>query len=124
MVIIPIILMTRLFFRKAGYNLLEHSVIIFYVFGHMYWLTIISLFIFKFSGTSGRMTIQFVVTILFFAFACSNFYTHNSKLKAFFKGMTVYLFGYLIFAIGAMAVGYLYILSTPEILELMKSDNK
>ncbi len=123
-VVAPIILMTWLFFRKSGYNILEHAVISFYVFGHAYWLTILNLFLFKFNGTSARMTFQFIITVLFFAYACSDFYTHNSRMKAFFKGLAVYFLGYFIFAVFIVGLGMLYVLSDPEIMELIKSGKK
>ncbi len=63
-----IVVMAWLFFKRSGYNFLEHAVIPFYVLGHMYWLAILNLFIFKFFGVSARLTFQFFLTILFFCF--------------------------------------------------------
>jgi hypothetical protein len=119
-----IALMAWLFFRKSGYNFLEHAVIPFYIFGHVYWLSILNLFLFKFNGASTRFMIQFVVSIVFFAFACSDFYIHNSKLKAFLKGLAIYIFGSLIFIFVATMAAIVYMVANPEILELMKSVKK
>ncbi|MEO7992400.1 MAG: DUF3667 domain-containing protein [Chryseolinea sp.] len=116
-----IVLMAWLFFRKSGYNFLEHAVIPFYILGHVYWLSILNLFLFKFGGTSTRLTIQLGVTILYFAFACSDFYTHNSKTKAFLKGLAVYLLGFSVFILIVMIAATIYMFTDPEIRELMKS---
>ncbi len=116
--------MAWLFFRRSGYNFLEHAVIPFYVLGHMYWLAILNLLLFKFFGVSARLTFQFGFTILFFAFACSGFYTYNSKTKAFFKGLVVYLLGFFSFILLVILIGSIYVMTNPEIMELMKSEEK
>jgi len=120
LIIIPITLTAWLFFRKAGYNILEHSVLPFYVFGHTYWLTILSLLFFYFFETSPRLTIQLVISILFFAFACSNFYNHNSKVKAFFKGIAVYLIGYFLFVVMMIVFTVIYVFTNPEFMEMIR----
>jgi len=120
-VVMPVVLMTWLFFRKSGYNSLQHAVISFYVFGHAYWMTILSLFLFKVTGVSARITIQFIITILYFAFACSNFYTHNSRTKAFFKGLGAFILGYLIFMIVVASLGIIYVLTDSEMQEMIRN---
>lgn len=124
MIVIPIALTARLFFKKAGYNILEHAVLPFYVFGHTYWLTILSVFFFSVFGVNPYMVGQLIISILFFSFACSNFYTHNSKIKAFFKGMAVYLIGYFVLILIMGVFAYVYIFSDPEIREMIKAEKK
>ncbi len=121
MVIIPVTLMARLVFRKAGLNILEHAVLPFYVIGHTFWLTILTLFSFAFFATSPAFMAQLVISIFFFAFACSNFYKHNSKVKAFIKGIAVYIMGYLLFSLIIVILTVLYMFIDPEFKDLLKS---
>lgn len=120
LIILPISLTAMLFFRKAGYNILEHSVLPFYVFGHIYWLTIFSLLLYDFFEIGPYFLEQLVVSVLFFAFATSNFYHHNSKVKAFFKGLAVYIIGYLFFVAIMSVFTLIYMVNDPEFLEMMK----
>lgn len=120
MVAIPVTLMAWLFFRKAGHNILEHAVLPFYVLGHIYWVTILSLPFFVIFGIRLHPTVSLIISILFFAFACSDFYTHNSRIKAFVKGIAVYIIGYLLFAALMIVLVLVYASIDPEFKEIMR----
>jgi hypothetical protein len=119
-VAVPITLIAWLFFRKAGHNILEHAVLPFYVLGHIYWLFILSALSFALFGIRLDLNAQSVIGLLFFAFACSDFYVHNSKIKAFIKGIAVYVIGYLLFAAIIIVFAVAYASIDHEFKEIMK----
>ncbi len=112
-----------LFFRKSGYSFLENSVLPFYVQGHVYWLTILSVIYFKTTDTAFPNIIVIVISIVYFGFAYSNFFDYQSKVKAFLKGIGVYLAAQFLFvvliSIGIFIIAALY----PEVFQMLKPSN-
>ena len=121
-------LMARYFlFRKSGLNFLEHSVLPFYIMGHFYWLSILSLIVYKFTGSFFLNTINAVLLVVFFGFAYSNFIKYQSKVKAFIKGLLVYLGGMGLFVMAVMLVTIIAVVIlmkvNPEALDLIRPSN-
>lgn len=121
-------LMARYFlFRKSEMNFLEHTVLPFYLLGHIYWISIISLFVFKFTGSFFLNTISVVVIIFYFGFAYSNFITYQSKWKSFLKGLLVYIGGQLLLVVAFAIIGIVAVLIllkvNPDALELIRPSN-
>ena len=114
---------SRIIFRKSGLNLLEHSVLVFYTHGHIYWLTILSMFIFKFTGYNPFRSIQPLISILLFGIGCSQLFNYQSKVKAFFKGLAVAVIGMLFFIFFLIATGSTYFYFHPEYFELLRPKN-
>ncbi len=110
----------KVFFRKSGYNLLEHSVMVFFVMGHFYWLTILDLMISEATGLKMSYLFSLVVMVLFFSFATSQLYDYQSKVKAFVKGIFSFLIGYATFAIFIAVITLIIFLFDPEMMELMR----
>lgn len=117
------VLSSKIFFRKSGFNLLEHSVMIFYIQGHIYWLSILSLFIYKFTGHNPLRQIQPLVALGLYGVGSSQLFDYQSKVKAFFKGVGVYLLGMLFFLAFLLAIGWFYISSHPEYFEMIRPKN-
>ena len=111
----------RIFFRKSGYNLLEHSVMVFFVLGHMYWLSIVDLVILKSTGLRASFVFNFIIMVLYFGFAASQIYSYQSKTKAFVKGVVAYLAALLVFIIVLTTVSLIVFMNDPEMRELMKN---
>lgn len=84
-----------LFFRKANMNFLEHLVMPFYLMGHGLWLTIVMAVLVKFGFTSSMWIA--VISILYFAFAYSDLMRYQNRVKAYFKGLGVWVTAYILF---------------------------
>jgi hypothetical protein len=100
----------RVFFRKSGYNVLEHSVMAFFTAGHMYWLTIADLVVMKIFGKGLHLAIPLTVSMLFFSYGASQLYSYQSRFKAFLKGILSWLTGYVTFAIFIVIVTVIFLL--------------
>lgn len=90
-----------LFFRKSGFNLIEHAVLPFYTQGHIYWLTVFHLLLFGLGNIHLPSWINVLVTSFYTSYAYSNFFHHQSKTKIFIKGigvhfLTQFFFGMLV----------------------------
>lgn len=86
-----------LFFRKSGLNFLEHTVLPFYLIGHVYWLSIVSVLIYLFTGSFMINNIISVVTLFYFGFGYLTLLDNQPKWKRFLKGVGVYIVGQLLF---------------------------
>ncbi|MBK5280157.1 MAG: DUF3667 domain-containing protein [Bacteroidia bacterium] len=122
--VIPfIVLASRITFRKSGLNMLEHSVMVFYIQGHIYWLTILSLFIFKIIDHNPLRPIQPFISLTLYGLGCSQLFNYQGKTKAFFKGIGVYLIGMLLFVIFFTIAGFFYVYSHPEYYDMIRPKN-
>jgi len=115
-----------LFFRKSGYNFLEHTILPFYVIGHVYWLTIIGGVILQLTGFSVA-GITGIALIFIIGFAYSGLMTYQSKGKAFLKGLLSYLtatVGFVItmFILIAIAIVILPVIA-PDFYQQIKPSN-
>lgn len=110
-------------FRKSGYNIVEHSVLVFFVLGHVYWLSILDLFLQKIASLHIHQAITFAATVLFFAYAVMDMYNYQSKPKAFFKGIAVYVLAFLSFTIFIALASVVFFVLNPETLELVRPSN-
>lgn len=108
-----------LFFRKSGYNFLEHSVYAFYIAGHVMWLSMIAIVIYAVYGFSAN-TIQLIVYWMIFAYGCTTFY-QGSKIKSAIKGLLVQCLSFVLFGIFAGIAGVIYVLTNPALLEKLKN---
>jgi hypothetical protein len=112
-----------LFFRKSGLNFIEHAVMPLYVLGHLYWLSIMSVFCYALVGSFFPNWLQVSITILFFSYAYADLFQYQSKVKAFFKGLGVYLTTQILFGLIIAIVVFLMILLNPEVFEMLKPSN-
>jgi hypothetical protein len=87
-----------LLFRKSGYNLLEHTVPLFYTTGHLFWLTML---VFTYKSYTGQLIIvaTSVLSMAYFGYVYADLMNYQSKVKAFLKGIGVYMGGQALFAI-------------------------
>ena len=110
-------------FRKSGYNFLEHAVLPFYVAGHLYWVMILSGIYFSLTGTRAFL-FQLTFGILFLGFAYSTFMTYQSGLKAFFKGIALYLVSITLYILTICIVAIIVMLMlawlNPDSLDLIR----
>ncbi len=108
-----------LFFRKSGLSYLEHTVLPFYVEGHMTLVTIGSIIVFKVSGLMIPYWIMIGMSLGYFGFAYSGLIKNQSKLKSFLKGIGVFLLSNLLVGVLAAIGGILYVAIHPEVLQMM-----
>lgn len=83
-------------FRKSGLNFMEHMVLPLYLMGHLFWLNIIGLIIYKISGSLVINTLNTFAFCLFFGFGYAGLITYQAKWKAFSKGILTYFLGQLL----------------------------
>ncbi|HRJ31630.1 MAG TPA: DUF3667 domain-containing protein [Cyclobacteriaceae bacterium] len=112
-----------LFFRKNKYNLLEHSILVFYTQGHYMWLSIAYLAIFKLTGKHLNVFLFATTSALYYAWACSQLYQSYKAGWAFVRGIFVHLFFWFsIFLVTAVLMIIAFILN-PELMEMIRPRN-
>lgn len=117
----------RAFFRRSGYNVLEHSVMVFFVMGHIYWISILDLFTGELFGFNIPGVVMIVINVGFFAFACLNLYPAKyrvDKSEAFVRGVLTWVVSYITFAIFIMIFSIILIFADPETYKLLAPENK
>jgi hypothetical protein len=91
-----------IFFRKANLNFIEHMVLPFYIMGHDLWMNIILGVVYAINGQYYSWSA--FITIFYFGYAYSTFMTYQSRVKAFFKGIGVWLVSYILLILLLMVV--------------------
>jgi len=114
----------RIFFRKQGLNFLEHSVPVFYVLGHWYWISIIEVIQFYFTGKVLGSTAQLWLISLYLGFGYVTFVPTQPKWKVFLKGVGVYFTGITLAFIVLTVIGAAVIMVSaslfPETFEFIQ----
>jgi hypothetical protein len=116
----------RVFFRNSGYNLLEHSILVFFVMGHMYWITMLDVIITAISGVHIPSWATALISFVFFGYAAMNLYSNVyriEKAEAFVKGLLTYIVSFIVFSIFIVIMTVVMVLTDPEMLELMRPGN-
>jgi hypothetical protein len=112
-----------LFFRKSNLNYFEHTILPFYVQGHIYWLSIFSLMSYSLFGAFINPVLLIFLSLVYFGYAYANSFSYQSKVKAFFKGIGVYLTAQLLLMIVFIIVLTILIATNPSIYEMFKPSN-
>lgn len=114
-------------FRKSGLNYLEHTVMPFYLTGHIYWLNIASLVVYKLTSSFALHFIIGPITFFYFAYAYTTFINYQAKWKSFIKGLLVYAIGMFLFiiviSIISIAIVILLAYLNPEAFEMLRPSN-
>ena len=108
------------FFRKSGYSYLDHTVLPFYIEGHLNILMMISILIFKITAWQIPFWVMSLLSPVYFAFAYMGFITHQSKVKSFLKGAGIFIVAQFLIAILSVIGGVIYIINHPEVIEQFK----
>lgn len=93
------------YFRKQGLNFLEHSVPVFYMLGHWYWIEMVEAMIFYYTGGILGTSFKFVMMSMYVGFGYTSFVPDQPKWKSFMKGFASYLTGYLFMFVAAVIIG-------------------
>lgn len=119
------VLFIWIFFRKSGYNFIESSVLIFYVNGHITWLSIVGVLFFAATGYAPNMVWILALSFLYTTFAMMNFYTHLTKGRLLLKSVLVQITSFVMLILFSILVGTVYSLINPEILgKIAPKNNK
>ncbi len=122
--IIPLQAFTAtLFYRKSGYNFIEHSVMPLFVTGHAFWFSIISVIFFKYSGPNVMLLLLGIMAIPLYLWASVDFYSYQPRWKVFFKSIFVYIVSYLLYVTIFVAITLIFIFTKPEYLEMIRPSN-
>lgn len=109
-----------LFFRKQKLNILEHSILVFYISGHLLWFSLIALFIYKLTGFNLNIY-QLILQAGFYAFGCIGLYTaYRSHWAVFFRAVCVCVLSFLGYILFTGVIGAIYLMSNPDMVELFK----
>ncbi len=112
-----------LFFRKSDLTYVEHTILPFYTHGHIYWISIVSLILFSSFGIFLNGSISMLLSIFYFGYAYSDLFNYQSKVKAFFKGIGVYLTSQLLLMLVFIVVLIILIKTNPAIYDMLKPSN-
>jgi len=112
-----------LFFRKSNLSYIEHTILPFYTQGHVYWVSVFSLIFYKVSGAFFSGVATMVLTIVYVGYAYSNLFDYQSKLKAFFKGIGVWLFSYFLLMIIFIVGMIISLIINPDLFEMLRPSN-
>ena len=112
-----------LFFRKSKLNFLEHTVLPFYIQGHLYWMSILSVIYFKVTGSFFANWLTISMGLFYFSYAFSDFFGYQSKVKAFFKGLGVYLVSQVLLMMMAAIIMAVIFKVNPELMKLVRPSN-
>jgi hypothetical protein len=112
-----------IFFRRSGLNFIENTVLPFYALGHLYWISIASLFLYALTGGFIPNWLQIGVAMVYFSYAYANLFQDQSRLKAFAKGLGVYLTTQFLFGLLVAMIVILLILINPDVFEMLKPSN-
>lgn len=115
------------FFRRSGMNFAEHTVPLFYTAGHLFWLTMATFAYHKVMNDLPAIAVS-ILSILYFGYVYSTLITHQSRWKAFSKGIGVYVGGQLLFALALVIVGVVFVVGlamiSPETFEGIRPSNQ
>lgn len=117
------VLFVWLFFRKSGFNFIESSVLIFYVNGHIIWLSIGGILVYAFTGYAVNMFWILGLGLLYTVFAMQDFYTHLPKWRLIIKSSFALITSYIMFGFLSMALLTIYSWINPEVLEKIAPKN-
>jgi hypothetical protein len=117
------VLFIWLFFRRSGYNFIESSVLIFYVNGHIIWLSIAGVLIYAVTDYAINMFWILGLGLVYTIFAMMNFYTHLPKWRLLIRSTFALLTSYVMIALLSMVLGVVYSLLNPEMLEKIAPKN-
>lgn len=118
-----LVVSTWMFFRKSGFNFLEHAVVVFYSNGHMMWLSIIMLLAYTFTGVTVNAFVMIALSMLYFMFMCVRTYQYQSAVKVAIKSFIAFIVAY-VFYVFIFSIGFLiYLFNHPEMMDKFRSVN-
>ncbi|MBL7844328.1 MAG: DUF3667 domain-containing protein [Cyclobacteriaceae bacterium] len=112
-----------LFFRKSKFNLLEHSILVFYTQGHYQWLSIGFLVLFKLTGQYINIFLFVGTSATYYAWGCIQLYQSYRAGWAFTRGIFVQLFFWISLFIFLAILMIIAFILNPELMEMVQPRN-
>jgi hypothetical protein len=116
-----------LMFRKSGLNFMENMVMPFYLMGHLYWLSIVTVFVYFYTNSYLFATAVGILSVLYYGYGYATLIDYQPKWKSFLKGIGVYVGGQITLMVvaGIIAVIVIVILAytRPDMLEMIRPSN-
>jgi Protein of unknown function (DUF3667) len=112
-----------LFFRKSNLNYIEHTILPFYVQGHVYWLSVFSLIYHKLFGAFINPVLTIFLSLFYFGYSYADSFSYQPKVKAFFKGIGVYLTAQVLLMLVFAIVLAILIALNPDLAVMLKPSN-
>lgn len=91
--------------------------------GHIYWVSIISLFVYYFTGNFLPNILSMVVAVVYFSYGYANQMTHQPRWLLFLKGMGVYVVAQLLFALLVAVIVFSVVAFNQEAFEMLRPAN-
>jgi Protein of unknown function (DUF3667) len=114
---------TWLYFRKSKLNIIQSSVLIFFVSGHVLWMSFALLIIYRISGFVLSASWQLLFSTSFLIFALANFYTYQARWKVIIKGILVYITAYTCMILIVIGLLVLRLSTDKEFYEKLRPKN-
>lgn len=111
------------FFRKSGYNFIEHMVLPLYMQGHTNWLNILSVVFFYFSGSFISPLLSGIIVVFYFCYGYANLIDYQKPWKAFLKAFLLYITSYLFFIIAVSILVAIVVFADKDVQEMLKPSN-
>jgi hypothetical protein len=112
-----------IFFRRSQYNFLEHTILPFYLQGHIYWASILSAFVFKFFGSLFLNYFIVALSLIYMPLGYVSLFSEKSKIMTFLKGLGVYISGQILFSLLVIIIVIVALIVNPEFYQLIKPSN-
>jgi hypothetical protein len=107
-------------FRKSALNFLEHSVMVLYLNGHFQWISIIFLFVFKFTGYFLDFSLLMLLQFVYFCFGCVQLYDMYKPFSAVVRAFFSYVLYWISLFLVITAVMVVVIALNPELVEQLR----
>jgi hypothetical protein len=99
-------LWAKVFYRKSGFNFLEHIVFLFFTNAQMLFINMTGIIVYAATGLSSTLLIS-LAGILYFGLSASLFYSNKFSIKTILKSFLYYLVSFITFFLLAGIVGVL-----------------
>ncbi len=114
--LIPFVaLVAFMFYRKKGYNYLEHLVNMLFLGGHAYWLTVLHIIFYKFSSVN-ISSINLIINLGYLCFGFISFYEIKNKFLGSLKALIIWCLGYILFIVAFMIISIIYLVLFSDLI--------
>lgn len=123
-IFIPIqVLWLWILFRKSALNFLEHSVMVLYTQGHIQWISIVFLFVFKFTGYFLDFSLLLLSQFVYFCFACVQLYDMYRPFGAIMRALLSQILYWITLMFVITIILTIVLAMNPELMEQIRPSN-
>jgi Protein of unknown function (DUF3667) len=114
---------TWLFFKRSKYNFVETGTLVFFVTGHVMWVSVVSVVVYKISGFVMDSFYLLLLSIVFMIYAFVDFYSHLSKWKIVVRGIIVHILSYVVLTFVIVGAFIYRVTTDKELYEKIRPAN-